>query len=461
MPKKQDKLKRITIKLFSLTLLLAFALDFQAQNDKVIDKIIAVVGDNPVLLSELEQQKLQFESNGNDINDQVICDIYENLLYEKLLLNQAKIDSIEIAEKQVNAELDNRIRYFESQVGSIQKIEEIFGKPILQIREEFYSKIEDRLKIEQVQNQITQDVSVSPKEIRAFFNSIPKDSLPLVSTQVEVAHIVVRPEVSEEEKQRTKAQLKKWRDEIVKGEKSFATTAVFESDDPGSKSQGGEFEWVNRGEFVPEFDRVAFNMKEGEISEVFETEYGYHILELFERRGDRYRGRHILKTPKVSSEQLYEARSKCDSILELINSGKMTFSEAVDKFSDDENTKFSRGLIYDQYTTSSKFDLERLDKQLFLAIENMEPGEVKGPFVMRTQDGKQAYRLVKLVSRTEPHQASLEQDYQLISNMAKDNARGKKIEEWVNRELPRTFVKLSDEYKNCAFQFNWLSSNPN
>lgn len=458
--KKLEKLKLIITKiLFVLSLVIS---NFSyAQNDKVIDEIIAVVGDRPILLSELKQQVLQIEAGGTKMTDEMVCDIFENLLYEKLLLNQAKIDSVEIPENQVNAELDNRIRYFESQVGSIQKIEEIFGKPILEIREEFFSKIEDRLKVEQMQNNITKDASVSPKEIKTFYNSIPKDSLPLVGVQVEVAHIVIQPEVSDEQKQKVKEQLAKWRDEIIKGDKSFATTAVFESDDPGSKAQGGEFDWVNRGEFVPEFDRMAFSMKEGEISEVFETDYGFHILELFERRGDRYRGRHILKVPKVSADQLYSARSKCDSILELINSNKITFEDAVTKYSDDENTRFSRGLIFDQYTTSSKFEIDRLDKQVFLAIEGMNPSEVKGPFVMQTQDAKQAYRVVKLVSRSEPHKANLTDDYQMISNMAKDDSKSKLIEEWVNRKLPRTYVKISDNYKDCEFQFKWLSSNPN
>lgn len=457
--KKQDKLKHIKLGILVI-LVLTFSQSF-AQSDKVIDKIIAIVGEKPILFSEFKQQILQLESNGVTVTKQVECDVFESILFEKLLLNQAQIDSVEIPENQVNAELDNRIRYFESQVGSIQKIEEIFGKPIIEIREDFYSKIEDRLKVEQTQNKITQNVSVSPKEIRTFYESIPQDSLPLVDVQVEVAHLVIQPEVSLEDKLKVKALLEQWREEIVKGEKSFATTAVFESDDPGSKSQGGEFDWVNRGEFVPEFDRMAFSMKEGEISPVFETDYGYHILELFERRGDKYRGRHILKSPKVNADQLYKSRSKCDSILLLITNNEMMFKQAVEKFSTDENTRYSSGLMFDQYTTSSKFDLNQLDKQVFLAIEGMTPGETKGPFVMQTVDGKQAYRLVKLVSRTEPHKANMKQDYPMISMMANETEKGKVVEKWVNSQLVNTYIKISDEYKDCEFQFNWLNSSSN
>jgi len=457
MLKKQDKLKHLNTKLTVIFTFISFA--FFAQDGKVIDKVVAVVGNKPLLYSDIQQQLLQIQSQ-EVLGDEVECEILESLLLEKLLLNQAELDSVFVSETQVNAELDNRIRYFESQVGSIKRIEEIFGKSLLEIKEDFYKKIEDRMRVEQVQSKITQSVNVNPKDVREFYNCIPQGSLPVVNVQVEVAHLVIQPQVSEAEKLRVRQQLEQWRDEIVKGEKTFATTAVFESDDPGTKSKGGEFGWVNRGEFVPEFDRVAFSIKEGEISQVFETDYGYHILELFERRGDRYRGRHILKTPKVGSDELYKARNKCDSILNLINNKEITFEKAVEQFSTDKDTKYSKGLIYDPYSTSSKFDIENLDRQLFLAIEGTNPDEVKGPFVIQTNDGKQGYRLVKLVSRTEPHRANLNDDYQLITNMATNAERQKVLKNWVNAQLVSTYIKLDDEYKDCTFEFDWLTSTP-
>ncbi len=432
-----------------------------AQEGKVIDKVVAVVGNKAILYSDMQQQILQVKQEGQEVTSDIECEILENLLFEKLLLSQAEIDSVEVSENQVNSELDNRIRYFESQVGSVKRIEEILGKSILEVREEFYKKIENRLKSERVQATITQDVSVNPKMVRAFYDKSPKDSLPLVNVQVEVAHLVIQPQVSDAEKLRVRNQLAAWRDEIVAGTRTFATTAVFESDDPGTKSKGGEFDWVNRGEFVPEFDRVAFNMKPGEISQVFETDYGYHILELYERRGDRYKGRHILKMPKVGSDELYKARNTCDSLLNLINTNQLTFEKAVEQFSTDKDTKYGKGVIFDQYSTSSKFDIDNIDRQIFLAIEGMKPSEVKGPFVMQTNDGKQAYRLIKLVSRTEPHRANLTDDYQLISNMALAEERQKVLQEWVNKQLKTTYVKVADEYKNCKYEFNWLTSNPN
>ena len=457
--KNLDKLKRLNI---NISLLLNFfSVVGVAQEGKLIDKVIAVIGNKAVLYSDLKQQLLQIEQGGTPVTSEIECEVLENLLFEKLLLNQADIDSVTVSEGQVNAELDNRIRYFESQVGSIKRIEEIFGKSILEIREDFFKKIENRLKTERVQATITENVTVNPKSIREFYNNAPKDSLPLVNVQVEIAHIVVQPQVSDKEKQNVKNQLAIWRDEIVAGTRTFATTAVFESDDPGTKSKGGEFDWVTRGEFVPEFDRMAFSMKEGEVSQVFETDYGYHILELYERRGDRYRGRHILRMPKVSSEELYKARNLCDSVLNLINTKAMTFEEAVVKFSTDKDTKYGRGLMFDQYSTSSKFDIDNIDRQLFLSIDGMKPGEVKGPFVMQTNDGKQAYRLVKLVSRTEPHRANMTDDYQLISNMALAEERQKALLKWVNNQLTTTFIKLDSQYKNCEFEFNWLTSNPN
>lgn len=427
-----------------------------AQEGELIDGIVGVVGSKVILYSEIEGQLVQAKQSGMEVNDDTECLILQDLMFQSLLVNQAELDSVEVSEDQVNSELDQRIRFFEQQIGGREKLEEFYGKSIAEIKDEFYTLIENRMKAEQMKATITSGISITPKEIKKYYNDMPSDSIPLVGSKVEVAQITKQPQVSEEIKKATKEKLNNWRNEILSGDRTFAGTAVLYSNDPGTRGDGGEFGWVSRGTFVPEFDRIAFKMKEGDISEVFETDYGFHILELFERRGEQYSGRHILLIPKISNEDLQKSKTFLDSVYTLIEEGKYTFEEAAKQFSDDKESKFSGGLIYNQNTATSKFEMNELDKQLFVVIDKMEVGDVSKPAFMQTQDNKEAYRLVKLKSISDPHKANLKDDYQLIQNMATSEIRNDKVKNWIKDKTSNTYINISDEYKDCSSISEWI-----
>lgn len=426
------------------------------QEGELIDGIVGVVGSKVILYSEIEGQLVQAKQSGMEVNDDTECLILQDLMFQSLLVNQAELDSVEVSEDQVNSELDQRIRFFEQQIGGREKLEEFYGKSIAEIKDEFYTLIENRMKAEQMKATITSGISITPKEIKKYYNDMPSDSIPLVGSKVEVAQITKQPQVSEEIKKATKEKLNNWRNEILSGDRTFAGTAVLYSNDPGTRGDGGEFGWVSRGTFVPEFDRIAFKMKEGDISEVFETDYGFHILELFERRGEQYSGRHILLIPKISNEDLQKSKTFLDSVYTLIEEGKYTFEEAAKQFSDDKESKFSGGLIYNQNTATSKFEMNELDKQLFVVIDKMEVGDVSKPAFMQTQDNKEAYRLVKLKSISDPHKANLKDDYQLIQNMATSEIRNDKVKNWIKDKTSNTYINISDEYKDCSSISEWI-----
>jgi peptidyl-prolyl cis-trans isomerase SurA len=427
-----------------------------SQSSEIIDGIIGVVGSKVILHSEVEGQLVQAKQNNISFGDDTRCLIYQDLLFQSLLVNQADLDSIVVSEEQVNSELDQRIRFFEQQIGGKEKLEEFYGKSIAEIKDEFYTLIESRMKADQMKATITGDVSITPKEIKKYYNNLDKDSIPLVGSKVEVAHITKQPKVSADIKKETKDKLAQWRLDILSGERTFASTAVLYSNDPGTRTDGGEFGWVSRGTFVPEFDRIAFKMKEGDISEVFETDYGFHILELFERRGEQYSGRHILLIPKISNEDLAKSKTYLDSIYDLIEKGEYTFEEAAKAFSDDKETQFSGGLIYNQNTATSKFEMGEVDKQLFVVIDDMEVGDISKPAFMQSKDGKSAYRLVKLKTITDPHKANLKEDYQLIQKMATTEIRTKKIKDWIKDKTSSTYIKVGEDYKDCSSLSDWI-----
>jgi peptidyl-prolyl cis-trans isomerase SurA len=438
----------------SLTFLLT-TFCFSQKKENLIDGTIGVIGNKVILHSEIESQLVQAKQEGFDLGEDSRCLIYEQVMFQSLLMYQAEVDSIEITPEQVNGELTNRIRYFENQIGGRKKLEEFYGKSIEEIKAEFYTTIEDRMKAEQMRGKITAGINITPSEVKKYYNNLHPDSIPLVGSKVEVSHITIAPQVSKEAKKATKEKLNTWRTEILSGERTFSTTAVLYSNDPGSRGEGGEFDWVSRGTFVPEFDRIAFSIKEGEVSQVFETEYGFHILELFERRGDQYRGRHILLIPKISDMEVLNAKNKLDSIAELIKKGVYTFEEAAMKFSDDKETRYNGGIIYNQQAGSSLFEMNQLDKQIFLIIDDLEEGEYSRPILSQGKDG-QFYQMVKLKTITKPHKANLKEDYQLILQNATNDAKSEAVKKWIKEKSKSTYIKLHPDYMQCEFVQDWI-----
>jgi peptidyl-prolyl cis-trans isomerase SurA len=438
---------------FILTVLLS--IPSIAQQEQVIDQVVAVVGKNIVLESDIETQYLSYrmQSGISGSASEIRCVILEDIMYQKLMAAEAEVDSIEVSDIQVESELDRRLGMFINQFGSQEKLEAYYDKTLVEIKQELYDIVKDQLVTQQVQSGIIEGITVTPSEIRSFFRSLPTDSIPLIKTEFVIAEIVKKPPVNVEEKIRVKEQLLEFRKRILKGE-SFSTLAILYSQDPGSAKEGGELGFYGRGQLYPEFEAIAFKLKEGEVSNVVETEAGYHIIQMIERKGDYVNVRHILLVPKVAPEDLVKARNELDSVAVQIRADSITFDQAVEKFSDADN-KNSGGLLINPYTGSTTFEAEQLDAQVSFTIEKMEVGELSNPVPMKTEDQKDAYRLLLLKEKREPHRASLEQDYSKIQEWALQDKQRKVVDKWINDKARKTYIRIIDHYKDCTFTNEW------
>ena len=428
------------------------------ETGKVIDQVIAVVGSNIILESEVEAQYMQYkmqEGIKSGSGTQVKCSLLETMLYQKLLLNQAELDSVEVSDAQVEAEMDRRLRHYISMIGSPEKFEEFYQKSILEFKDELRDQVRELLKVETVQQTITADVNITPSEVKSFFRKIPNDSLPFINSEVELAQIVKLPPVNREEIEKVKNKLQELRYRVLNGE-SFATLAILYSEDPGSAKNGGELGLFGRGEMFPEFEAAAFTLKSGEVSEIVETEAGFHILQLIERRGEYINVRHILLRPKVSPLDLAKAKIELDSIAGLIKRGEYTFEEAVKKFSDDPS-KNNGGLLINPMTGTSLFDSDQLDPKVFFVVDKLDVGEISAPVQFQTQDAKDAYRILYLKSRTDPHKANLKQDWDKIQEWALEDKKQEAIGDWIADKSENTYIKINKEYDDCVFLNSWAS----
>ena len=444
---------------FALLLALAFiSRPVHAQPKRqLIDGIVAVVGDEIILQSDIEAQKDQMSQQGMPDDQITDCGVLENLLYQKLLLNQSKVDSLEVTDEQVQNELNKRLAMFIQQIGSEEALEKYYHKSMAEIREEFTGILKDQLLVQKMQSEITKNLDVTPADVEDYYNSLPKDSLPYVNAAVQLQQIVKDPKISPDEVKRIKDKLNEYRKEVVDGKKDFSTLAVLYSDDEASAVKGGELGMHPRGTFVPEFDAVAFTLKDGEVSKVFKTKYGYHIMQMIERRGDVYNARHILLKPKVTPAELQATKDYLDSLATQIRLDSISFKEAARKYSDDDNSKNQNGNIVNDKTGSTTFKMNELDPQLFTTIDTLEPGQISNAAYMTTEAGEKAYRLVKLISRTKPHKANLKDDYEMIMNKATEVKRQKMIDDWMKKHVSTTYVYLDPAYRNCKFQYDWLN----
>ena len=432
-----------------------FAVSSRAQEPQVIDRVVAVVGQNIILQSDIEAQYMQLRLQGGiqGSASSIRCEILEDLMFRKLMLNQAEMDSITVTDEQVNAEVDRLVRYFISQLGSQENLEKYYKKSMSEIKEELFRMRKDQMLEEQVQQAMLANVEVTPGEVRKCYYDIPHDSVPMVNSKYEIAHIVKKPAITLEQKLEVKDRLYKMRKRILDGER-FSTLALLYSEDPGSAKKGGELGFHGRGEFAPEFEAAAFNLRDGEISEVIETEFGFHIIQMIERRGEFVNVRHILLTVKVSPEALQEAYDELDSIAKLINNDSITFDDAVRKFSD-ENDKISGGILVNPNTGSTLFDASELDQQVSFTINRMQVGELSEPVPMKTDDNKDAYRLLYLKRKTAPHKANLKDDYTLIRDWAMQQKREEIINKWIANKSQKAYIKVIDDFKDCDFMFDW------
>ncbi|MDX1652645.1 MAG: peptidylprolyl isomerase [Brumimicrobium sp.] len=428
------------------------------KSEKVIDKIIAQVGDNIVLLSDLEAQKLQAKSEGVPVDNQTECFMLEEMLYQNLLIAQAKLDSIEVTDGQVNAEMENRLRTIESQIGSREKLEQFYGKTYTQIKEEFREVIRERMMAQEMERQITKDVTVTPRDVRNFFKEIPQDSLPYINEKIAIQQIVIYPKITQESRNQVIEKLRGWRSDILAGERSFSAVATIYSEDQGSAKQGGKID-ATRGMMVKPFEAAAFSLEIGEISDVVETQYGYHIIQLLDRKGDDYTIRHILLTPEIGSKEIRDAASLMDECYARLKNNEITWEEAVKQYSEDEETNQNQGNLANPYTGDQYWDVQninQIDPQIFGLINTLSEGKVSNPALYNDpQTRKQAVRIIRIKDRTEPHVANLKDDYNFIKQAAENNKKEKTIEKWMNDKINKTYIRIDKKYADCDFRYRW------
>lgn len=428
-----------------------FALNLKAQS---IDKVEAIIGDEIILRSDIESQYLQYLSQGNLKSEEVRCEIIEDLLFQKLLINQAKLDSIEISEEEVEVEILKRLNYFESQLGSIQKVEEYFSKSKSEIELELGKVIHDQFLAQKIQGTISNNVKVTPAEVRDFFNNQNKSDIPLIPTKVEISHIVIKPEITSEQKDKIRTKLNSFRDRVYKGE-DFKVLATLYSDDPGSATRGGELGFVSRGDLVPEFERAAFKLKSGEISEVVESQFGFHIVQLIERRGEQINVRHILLKTKASSTALHNAKLKVEEIEQEIKDGKISFDQAIEKYSNDES-KNNNGLLLNANTMSTMHTFDDMSLALKLVVEKLSEGSISKPEVIQLVDETKAYRILRLNKKIDSHIANLVDDFSIIKEFAIKIKQQAEISNWIDKTIDETYIKINDSIIKCEFKNKWI-----
>lgn len=425
----------------------------QGFSQQLIDQIVAVVGDEIILESEIEAQAIQLRSQGYVGNRDVNCEVLEEMLFQKLLLLQAQVDSIEVTYAEVDGELSRRLGVFINQLGSEQKLEEYYGKSISDIKSEFREMIREQLLTQRMQQQLTVDVSLTPSEVKKFFNKIPEDSIPFLPATYQIKQIAVYPKVSEEERERCERVINEYRDRIINGD-DFSTLAVLYSDDPGSSPAGGELGFVSRTDLVPEFAAAAFNLQStDDVSRVVETEFGYHILQLIERRGNLVNVRHILVTPKTGRSSENQAKADLELVREKVLADSLSFEDAAAEYSEDEMSANSGGTMQNMQTGKIWFNEDQLDPLAKDVLKRLKPGELSKVIKTRDMRGKMVYKFFKLERKIEAHQANLKDDYQRFQETAIAEKKQKKIQSWTTETLETTYVRVDSSYVNCKFEY--------
>ncbi|MDZ4751492.1 MAG: peptidylprolyl isomerase [Flavobacteriales bacterium] len=435
-----------------------FPLSLFAQiQGELVDKIIGVVGNEIVLHSDLQNAILEMTQGKGGLAPQDECVLIENLMFNKLLLHQSKIDSLEISESDVEVEMERRLARLVGYFGSIEEFEKYYNKTITQLKAEFREDIRDQLLTSKMQAQVTTGVSVTPAQVTEYFNSIPSDSLPLIGVQVQYAQIQLAGEVRESERQRVRNFLDSIRTDIVNGKTTMLLQAAKWSEDPGSRARGGCYDLQSKGTFDPAYEAAVFATQEGGYSPIFESVFGYHFIKTVEKRGNFYEACHILMAPKVAPTDLEKARLRLDSLRGEIVRGSITFEEAASGYSQDEASRNQDGLVLNPSSGGAKFEASEIPATVNLVLDKLQPGELSAPVIAELPDGTFAYVVYKLVSRVEAHKANMENDYLIFKNMAQQELEQEKIFKWTRKKMGETYTQLDPKYKNCGFQFSWAT----
>ena len=421
--------------------------DLRGQSGVVVDEIIGRVDDYIVLRSELESTYLDILSRGERISGNTKCAVLKDLITTKLLVAKAEIDSVLVDDSQVDQELNSRMALIINQIGSEEEIERYYNKTIAEFKRELFDDIKEQLVARKMRQEVLNEIEVSPEEVKEFYNRIPKDSLPYFSTQVKVSQIVKSPEVGREQKEKVRNELISIRDRILNGE-SFEILATLYSQDPGSAQNGGNLGFVGRGAFQPEFEAEVFRLKPGEISMPIETQFGYHIIQLIEKRGNLFNSRHILLQPDFSDEDIAKTIQFLDSLKEVAFSDSVTFEELAREYSDDKFTSSFGGYFTDAMGGENVL-VEELDPVIFFTIDTMDVGDISVPFESRTDDGKLAYKLIYYKEKIPPHLGNLESDYQRFRTFSLNKKQNEELNEWFEEAKKEVFIKIDSEYNPC------------
>jgi peptidyl-prolyl cis-trans isomerase SurA len=425
----------------------------QPVQKRLIDQIVGVVATRPILESDLVDPDDPDAAKNEPMS--VKCKLLENLILQKMLINKAELDSLTVDDSEVDQRLDKKLAYFLRLAGSQEKLEQIYHKPMAAFKAEMMIPTKEEAMAEKAKDKVVENVKITPSEVKAFFNRIPADSLPKVGTIYEIAHIVVEPAIDPTELSEARNKIKGLRDRILAGA-SFSSLALIYSDDPGSATKGGELGLFNRGTMAPEFEAAAFSLKKkGDVSEIIKTSFGYHIIQLIERKGEFVNARHILVTPRVSPVELDKAGRKLDSIADLIHKDSIKFDAAARKFSTDKSF-VNNGDMINPTTLNTKFSANDLDPTMIAILDKMKIGEVTRPMPMDTEDKRKAYQIIMLKSKSKPHVATLNTDYDVFQNMGLMTKKNEALEKWAIEKIKTTYIKVNDKYKECDFYKRWF-----
>jgi len=450
-------------KLFALICLLV-PLSLQAQTDSIgtiVDEVIWVVGDEAILKSDVEAMRIQGQQEGMHWKGDPDCAIPEQIAVQKLYLNQAIIDSVEVTESEITQGVEQYVENMISVIGSKEKLEEYQKKSISQIRADLRESYRERQMVQGMQQKLVKDIAVTPAEVRNYFKNVPQDSLPFVPTEVEVQIITQQPRVEQEEINRIKEELREYTDRVNKGETSFQTLARMYSEDPGTARRGGELDYTPRAALDPAFANVAFSLSDPKrVSKIVESEFGYHIIQLIDKRGDKVKVRHILRKPVISDESITKAINRLDSIRTDITEGKFPFEAGASIISDDKDTRNNNGLMFNvtqDGLRTSRFKLSDLPSEVAKAVDVLQVGEISKPFQMINARGKTVCAIVKLKSRTEGHKATITEDFQVMKNLVLEKRRQERLHQWVVNRIKSVYVRINDRYRDCQFEYEgWV-----
>lgn len=436
------------------------ALGAGAQNN-IAEEVAWVIGDEPIYKSEIERAYQEMQQDRVPINGDPYCVIPEQLAIERLFLNQADIDTVEVQEAMIQQQTDAQMNFLITNLGSREKVEQYFRKPFPEIRDYYATNMRNRYRISQVRNNLTKNLKVTPSDVRRYFDRLPADSIPSVPLQVEVQIITLNPVIPREEIDNVKARLRDYADRVNRGESEFSTLAILYSEAPEGV-RGGEIGFMGRGQLVPEYAAVAFNLNDTKkVSKIVETEYGFHIIQLIEKRGDRINTRHILLRPKVAEKDLITAIERLDSVrADIVNEKRFTFEEAARYISQDKDTRYSNGTMVNAETGTTRFEMSQLPQEVAKAVASLEPGQISEPFIMKDpKRDRDIVAMVKLTARIDAHTANLADDYQQIKNMYEESARQKIVDDWLEKKINETYVRIEDGWRGCDFEHKgWIKT---